>query len=88
MQCSSHQLQMCERGAVPPDVSCTSEHQTTTIAFHQSTINHQARYNVMSDYICKLWVVEVRDVVFLCLFCCITYFSVHQYQSVPIYLSV
>jgi len=46
---------MCERGAVTLDVSCTAEHQsTTTIASHQSTISHQAQYNVMSDYICKL----------------------------------
>jgi len=27
-------------------------------------------------------------VVLLCLFCCNIYFSVHQYQLVPIYLSV
>ena len=26
--------------------------------------------------------------VLLCLFCCNIYFSVHQYQLVPIYLSV
>jgi len=38
MQYSSHQLQMCERGAVTPDVPCTAEHQSTTIASHQSTI--------------------------------------------------
>jgi len=25
MQCSSHQLQMCEKGAVTPDMSCTAE---------------------------------------------------------------
>jgi len=62
--------------------------QSTTIASHQSTISHQAQYNVMSDYICKLWVVEVGDVVLLCIFCCIVYFSVHQYQLVSIYLSV
>jgi len=29
---------MCERGAVTPDVSCTAEHQSTTMASHQSTI--------------------------------------------------
>jgi len=45
---------MCERGAVTPDVSCSAEHQSTTIASHQSTISHQAQYNVMSGYICKL----------------------------------
>jgi len=33
-------------------------------------------------------VVEVRDVVLLKLFCCNICFSVHQYQLVPIYLSV
>ena len=33
-------------------------------------------------------VVEVRDVVLLSLFCCNNYFSVHQYQLVPVYLSV
>jgi len=49
---------MCERGAVTPDVSCTAEHQSITIAYHQSTISHQAQYNVMSDCIFKLWVVE------------------------------
>jgi len=64
-ECSSHQLPMCERGAVTPDVACTAEHQSTTIASHQFTISNQAEYNVMSNYICKLWVVEVRDVVLL-----------------------
>jgi len=32
--------------------------------------------------------VEVRDAVLLCLFSFIIYFSAHQYQLVPIYLSV
>jgi len=36
----------------------------------------------------NLQVVKARDVVLLCLFCCIVYFSMHQYQLVPIYLSV
>jgi len=40
--------------ATAPDVSCTAEHQSTTIASHQSTISHQTPYNVMSDYICEL----------------------------------
>jgi len=51
-------------------------------------VHYQVQYNVMSGYLCKLWVVEVRDVVLLCLFCRNIYFSVHQYQLVPIYLSV
>jgi len=38
MQCSSHQLQKCERGTVTPEVSCTAKHQSTTMASHQSTI--------------------------------------------------
>jgi len=38
MQCSSHQSQMFERGAVALDVSCTAEHQSTTMASHQSTV--------------------------------------------------
>jgi len=38
MQCISHQLQMCERGAVAPDVSSTARHQSTTMASHQSTV--------------------------------------------------
>jgi len=45
---------MCEKGAVTPDVSCTAKHQSTTIASHHSTISHQAQYNVMSAYICKV----------------------------------
>jgi len=32
MRCSSHHLQMCEKDAVIPDVSCTAGHQSTTIA--------------------------------------------------------
>jgi len=59
---------MYERGAVTPDVSCTVEHQTTTIASHQSSLSYQAQYSTMSDYICKLCVVEFRDVVLLCYF--------------------
>jgi len=43
---------------------------------------------MMSGYICKLLAVEVKDVVLLCLVCCIIHFSVHQYLLVPIYLSV
>jgi len=39
-----------------------AHHQT--IASRQSTISH-AQYKVMSEYICKLWVVEIRDVVLL-----------------------
>jgi len=50
--------------------------------------HYQAQYNVMTDYLCKLCVVEVRDVVLLRLFCYNIYISVHQYQLVPIYLSV
>jgi len=42
----------------------------------------------MSKCICKLRVVEVRDVVLLCLFCCNIHFSVHQYQLVPTYSSL
>jgi len=76
---------MFERDVVTPDVSCTAEHQSTTIAFHQSTISDQAQYIVMADYMCKLCVVEVRDMVLLRLFCYIIYFSVHQYQLVPSY---
>jgi len=38
MQRSSHQLQMCEKRAIAPDVSCTAGHQSTTITSHQSTI--------------------------------------------------
>jgi len=65
---------MCERGAVTPDVSCTAEHQSTTIASHQSTISHQAQYNVnvMLDYICyssgEVWRLEM--------WCCCAYFAV------------
>jgi len=75
---------MCEKGAVAPDVSCTAGHHSTTIASHQFTI----RLNTTSDYLCKLQVFEVRDVVLLCLFCCSICFSMHQYQLAPIYLSV
>jgi len=32
---------MCERGAVTPDVSCTTGNQSTTIASHQSTVRLQ-----------------------------------------------
>ena len=53
---------------------------------HQPSCSIQ--HDMMSDYICKFWVVEVRDVVLLCLFRCIKYFNVHRYQLASIYLSV
>jgi len=49
------------------------------------SVHYQAQYNVMLNYICILWVVEARDVVLLCLFCCIIYFSVHRYHLVLVY---
>ena len=52
------------------------------------SVPYQAQYNMASNYICKLGVVEVRDVLLPCLFCYNIHFSVHQYQFVPICLSV
>jgi len=34
MQCSLHQFQMCEKGAVTPDMSCTVGRQSTTTVCH------------------------------------------------------
>jgi len=57
MECSLHQLQMCERGAVTQDVSCISGRQSSTAASHQSTVRFfwTAQYSMVSDCICKLW---------------------------------
>jgi len=62
---------MCEKGAITPEVSCAAG-----LHYHSiPSVLYQAQYNVMSDHLCKLCVVEVRDVVLLCLFCCNIYFS-------------
>jgi len=37
----------------------------TPVATLIASVRYQAQYNPESDYICKLWVVEVRDVVLL-----------------------
>jgi len=52
------------------------------------SVHYWTQYNVVSDYICKLCLVEVTDVALQCLFCCNIYFGVHQYQLVYIYSSV
>jgi len=50
----------------------------TTAVHHHSipSVHWQAQFNVVSDYICKLWVFEVIDMVLLCLFCVNIHFSV------------
>ena len=71
-----------------PDVSCTLHCRAPVHHHNNPSVHYQAQYNVMSDYICKLCVVEVRDAVLLCLFCRNIYFCVHQYQLVLICLLV
>jgi len=78
----------CDAIAASKVLSLEDKITSTKSIHHPSfipSVHYQDQYNVVWDYICKLWVIEVRDVVLLCLFYCNIYFSVHQYQLVAVY---
>jgi len=66
---TSHQLQTCVKGAVTPDVSCTAEHQSTTIASNRSTIRlNTTKWCQLTFVNCELSRLEM--------YCCCAYFAV------------
>jgi len=59
---------MCEKGAVTPDVSRIAEHQSTTIASHQSSIRLNAKWCQVTFANCELSRLEM--------WCCCAYSAV------------
>jgi len=60
-------VQISEKNAVTPDVSCTAGHQSTTIASHQSTIRLNTTWCQTTFVNCELSSLEMR--------CCCAYFA-------------
>ena len=61
-------VQMCEKGAVIPDVSCTAGHQSTTITSHQFIIRLNTTWCQITFVNCELSRSKM--------WCCCAYFAV------------